>query len=474
LIIKINNVNCNIEIEEHDQKAHLRQLKKFLSTKAPSFQFTGAYKLFRKTRGEHGWDGNVYLLNNLMFPTGLVPKVEEFLRRKTRLTIIDERIMRKLSCSSTTVDLRDYQEAAIRSAIQNTWKGLWFPRGIFGLSTGSGKTIIAAALVQILPVQTLFLVHRKDLLHQTAEVFSKYGIDVGLVGDGWWDSGHQVTIATIQSLLGKKTEKNPELLLFLSDIEQVIFDEAHHIAATVQKGNTFVYLSRRLNNAFLRWGLTATPFMKDKYSDLLLEGATGSVLYQKKSAELIDEGHLTPPEIEMILMSKNNEIADSWPSCYTRGIARNKVRNQRVAEEAITSKHPALILVQHIEHGLAIQEEFEKKNLYCRFLCGDDTSEERRSAIKDLKEGRSAFLIATTIFDEGIDIPEIRTLILAGGGKSEIRGLQRLGRGLRLAEGKDKLRVVDFMDYTTNILKKHSRMRKMIWEREGFKVKTTP
>ena len=158
-------------MEESDRKVHFKLLREFLEVKAPGFQFVGAYKLFRKTKGKRGWNGKTSLLyNDMSFPTGLLPKVVEFLKKKTKLKIIDERDMRRLtiSPSNVTVKLRDYQVDAMNAAIENKWEDLWWPRGILEMATGSGKTVVAAALIQYFGrIRTLVVVHTRTLLHHS-------------------------------------------------------------------------------------------------------------------------------------------------------------------------------------------------------------------------------------------------------------------------------------------------------------------
>lgn len=468
MIIRITNTVCTIEKEKGDADAPLRALKKDLQVYGPNFQFTSAYKTYRATAGKHGWNGKVNLLESGRFATGLLPRVMEKLDKKwfTRVTIKDERFLKQITGIPTTgvVMLRDYQKDACAAGLRNMYGQLWWPRGVLHLATGGGKTEIAIALTQALGVPTLFIVDKKSLLHQTAQRFNKNGITCGMIGDGIWDV-QNCTISTIQTL-----SQNLDKLGFLEDIEQVFFDEAHHIASTIQKGNTFVRIGNYMPKAYMRWGLTATPFMKDTYSNLLLEGATGTTLYKEQAADLIKKGYLTPPDISMIFMNKDNEVPDVWPDCYDIGIVHNDVRNERIYKEAMSSDPPCLILVTRIPHGERLQKLFGGA---VQFLSGDDSQDEREKAIAALVSGNTKALIATTIFDEGMDIPEIKTLIIAGGGRSPVKSLQRLGRGLRRAEGKNKVTVIDFMDYTTNTLRKHSRARKMIWENEGHKIKTT-
>jgi len=131
---------------------------------------------------------------------------------------------------------------------------------------------------------------------------------------------------------------------------------------------------------------------------------------------------------------------------------------------------PVLVLVQKIGHGELLEKLALKAGLIVKFLNGKSSSDIRRGAITLLKQNKVDAIIATVIFDEGIDIPEIRTIILAGGGKSPIKNLQRLGRGLRKTDGKNEVEIVDFYDRGTRWLLSHSRERKNLWENQGFTV----
>ena len=350
-------------------------------------------------------------------------------------------------------------------AIENTVDGWWWPRGIIHIATGGGKTEIAAAMLQMLQVPSVFIVHRKDLLHQAAQRFEKYGIPSGICGDGNWNPTQRVTVATFQSIMAMK-KKDPKQLDFLKKAEQVFFDEAHHIAASSKKGNTFVTLSSMMPNAFMRWGLTATPFMKDKYSNLLLQGATGGVLISIKSGDLIEGGWLAKPIVYMIRSRKREDFPSKWPLCYDAGIVHNEERNQKIVDEVRGCESPTLVLVERIDHGSIL-----KRMAGIPFISGDDPTDVRKKVTDELRQGKHKAIIATTIYDEGIDIPEIKTLIIAAGGKSPIRGRQRVGRGLRKAFGKNSVKIIDFMDWTTKYLFLHARQRLKIWQDEGFEVR---
>lgn len=98
-------------------------------------------------------------------------------------------------------------------------------------------------------------------------------------------------------------------------------------------------------------------------------------------------------------------------------------------------------------------------------LSGNDDALKRAAVFEAVKRGICRCLVASTIADEGLDLPILDTLILAGGGKSSTRAFQRVGRVLRLHENKEKAVVFDFIDYTP-MLRRHSRERQKYYERE--------
>jgi len=330
---------------------------------------------------------------------------------------------------------------------------------------------MAVAMYQSLPLTSLFIVHLKTLLHQTVERFKGYGIHTGIIGDGLMQLNPGITIATVQSLDYRVNNGDNTLINYLQNVQQVFFDEAHGIAATVAKGNSLVGLSNRMSGAFIRWGLTATPFMRDIYSNNLLEGVTGKVLYQIGSEELIQKGYLTPPDIRMLKVSPVPMCQKKWPAAYNDGIVLNQMRTNMALEEVAKSPKPALIMCSQVAHAKIIHRNAHYFNINCGYLDGQSSSEERKFMIRDLVLGKFDAIVCTTIFNAGVDIPQIQTLVLAAGGKSKVNQLQKLGRGLRRAIGKPKVTVIDFYDTSVKILERHSKERLKIWQEEGFEVK---
>jgi len=116
-----------------------------------------------------------------------------------------------------------------------------------------------------------------------------------------------------------------------------------------------------------------------------------------------------------------------------------------------------VVMIKEIAHGEILSEILAKEVFLLHlFIHGSTPIERRTEILKDFQDGLVNILITSVILDQGIDIPNIDVLILAGGGASKIKSLQRIGRGLRINEGKENLLVIDFADRTHRYLAKHS------------------
>jgi len=128
------------------------------------------------------------------------------------------------------------------------------------------------------------------------------------------------------------------------------------------------------------------------------------------------------------------------------------------------------VLFKQIKHGDILSETFKEAGLKFGHLSGKNSTEEREAVKKDFIDNKINIILASTIFDIGLDFPSASGLVLAGGGKSAIRCLQRAGRILRPHKNKKFAAIVDFYDQV-KYLKKHSFRRHEIYSYEpGFKV----
>jgi superfamily II DNA or RNA helicase len=488
MIIEYDNINAQLHPENSEDKKVVKSLENKYRFYTEGAFFSQAYRVYKKTYGRMGWDGKVSLIKNGTFDTGLIPRVIKDLQaRGITPGVTDRRFLNAIALMPTTVPLRDYQYECLSTAFSNTQSNIWWPRGVLHMSTGSGKTELATAMIQMAVVPTIFFVHLTHLLDQAYERLQKYGVLAGRIGSGHYEINSPVIVTTVQSIgailrngvprrskkkditpTPEQVKKRNEIIKLLAGMHQVFFDESHIIASKGEGANMLKGINDLLPRAYMRWGLTATPFMRDKYSNLLLESAAGDVLYCKPSSELIEEGWLTPPEITMVDTNSQWGLGKirEWRDIYDLGVVLNDHRNGMIASIAKDLPTPCLILCKRKVHA-----EILAKKLNIPVISGDLKGEDRTKAIKDIRSGKLPMAVATTVFDEGVDIPEIKSIVLAGGGKSQVKSIQRIGRGLRLAENKDKVIIYDFYDLHHKMLMKHSKERLKTYEGEGFEVK---
>jgi superfamily II DNA or RNA helicase len=240
----------------------------------------------------------------------------------------------------------------------------------------------------------------------------------------------------------------------------VIFDECHHVPA-----ESFYKIAMLARAASWRIGLSATPWRDDGH-DLLLEAALGATVHQTLSSDLIERGYLVAPRIVMAPAPGPRLRGRSltYPECYQAAIVENRERNRAIAAQAqawAAQGLSVLILVTQVTHGLALRELLPEAN----FAHGSVEASERQRFLKELERKLHPILIATTLADEGLDVPTLDAVILGGGGKSPTKAYQRIGRALRPAPGKTVARVLDFID-DSPYLREHSAARLKLYHLE--------
>lgn len=479
----------------------IKLVRKALTVFSPGAEHTTAYKIGR-------WDGYVQFLRRATnsFATGLLPRVVEILESKGWLVEIKEThpapargetSFGAVKVCLAGITLHDYQVEIALEAIKAKRLAIQCP-------TGSGKTEIGAAIVKQLRVPTLWLVHRKELLRQTRERLRKrfHPADpsaFGIVGAGKMEPGF-VTVGMVQTLskIGLKDD-------FWKRWKCLIVDEVHHMGA-----DTWARVAELCENAIYRFGLSGTIVTGNAVKDLRLEGSTGRVYTGASTMKLAEAGFLAKPHIVMVDIGIGSyptyeevreAVAPTWRTnprqlstmggklfreAYYRGIIDNKARNKaigRIAKEASGDGEKVLVLCQRLNHGRKLvmectQSETPRPPVF--YLTGSENDEIRQKALKLYREEkRGAIIIASTIFDEGVDVPEIDVLILAGGGESYIKSIQRVGRALRIREDKTTVPIYDFVDGrdSTNkkdYLAKHAEARLNDYQEQGFEIVRWP
>ena len=162
----------------------------------------------------------------------------------------------------------------------------------------------------------------------------------------------------------------------------------------------------------------------------------GGIITEIKAQELVEHEVIVYPEINFVPMNQFNTL--DWPSANDQCIVHNEERNLKIVELCEKSEKPALILIRNIEHG----EELNKLIPDSVFLSGRDDTKFRDEIFKKYENNSVDVLIGTYgILSEGISLNSIKTLIIAGGGKSDIQTVQALGRALRSKSGKTKAEI---------------------------------
>jgi superfamily II DNA or RNA helicase len=182
---------------------------------------------------------------------------------------------------------------------------------------------------------------------------------------------------------------------------------------------------------------------------------------------------LVKPIIKFTKVPKLDEdLPKSYPTVYKKYIIENPIRNNYIingAQKLVEQGYQTLVLYSRISHGKFLHSEIQK-HLPCMLLSGKDSTKKREEVKKKLENRDINCIVASTIFDIGVDLPSLSGLIIAGGGKSSVRALQRIGRVIRKHPGKQHAAIMDFLDQA-RFLKSHSVARHRVYASErGFDV----
>jgi superfamily II DNA or RNA helicase len=274
----------------------------------------------------------------------------------------------------------------------------------------------------------------------------------------------KIVVATTQTASRLSKKRSPEFLSFLENCEIVFIDELHQNKA-YQVQSVLDHCS-----APMRLGLSGTIKEKDKVKFLHYSGLTGPIIAEVRNKELVELGRSARPHIRMVEVHSDFISADSYMEAYREGVVKNRKRNRLVVKEVlryVKKDYPTLVTVARLSHGRRILEKLEKKmDVPCAFIHGGTPMEIRKSVIRKFERGEISVLIASPIFDTGMDVPAIKAWVNAAGGKGWELVLQRLGRVLRRKGGRNRVYISDFIDLFNEYLMKHSLYRMKYYRKE--------
>ena len=361
--------------------------------------------------------------------------------------------------------LRDYQVDIINKFLDN-------PQCLQEVATGAGKTLVTAVLSHKCQGygRTIVIVPNKDLVVQTEKDYINLGLDVGvLYGDRKeYDKTH--TICTWQSLsVLEKKSKNYEADFpideFLDGVVCVMVDEVHKAKAEVLKN----LLSGPFKNVPIRWGLTGT-IPKDEHEAVGCLCSLGPVVGNLSSKELQDMGVLADLDIS-VLQLQDGLIQFGSYAQELKWLVTDPKRIDQISQiiNGFSANGNTLVLIDRIKTGQMLEEI----NPDWVFVSGSMKQQDRQDNYDDVSEMNNKVIVATYgVAAVGINIPRIFNLIMLEPGKSFVRVIQSIGRGIRKAQDKDYVQVVDL---TSNLKysKRHLTKRKAFYREQNFRHTVT-
>jgi superfamily II DNA or RNA helicase len=355
-----------------------------------------------------------------------------------------------------TGELKPFQKAAVEALEPKHFATLSAP-------TGSGKTIMAMALIADRRQPALIIVHTQDLadqwMHRIETFLNIPEADIGRIGGGKKKIGTQITVALVQSLYKCAAEIAP-------GIGFLIVDECHRCPSRTFTGAVSLFDSKYM------LGLSATPWRRDNLSQLIF-WHLGDVQYSIDKHQLIDSGDILPAEV--VVRPTEFKAHHDPAKAYSKMLAeltaddlRNRLIASDVAIEAEKTDGICLVLSDRKQHCETLRAILAfRHKIAAEVLTGDVEAGQRAHILKELADGKIKVLIATgQLLGEGFDCPNLSSLFLATPIRFSGRVLQYIGRVLRPAPGKHQARIFDYVDVHVGVLKSAAAARQRVYEGE--------
>ena len=334
------------------------------------------------------------------------------------------------------------------------------------IATGAGKTITTATLSHITEPygRSLIIVPNKSLVEQTEEDYINCGLDVGVYFGDRKMLGKTHTICTWQSLniLDKKNKDGSAVLSlaeFLDGVSTVIVDEVHQAKAEVLKN----LLTRNLKNAPIRWGLTGTV-PREKFEFESIHASLGPVIGSISAKSLQDKGVLSKCHVNVCQLIDTVAHADYQGELKYLTSDPNRLAYIAKMMNKVSQGGNTLILVDRISAGQTLAELIPNST----FVSGAVKVKDRKETYDTIREGTNEVIIATYgVAAVGLNIPRIFNLVLLEPGKSFVRVIQSIGRGVRIAKDKDFVQIWDLTS-TCKFAKRHLTQRKKFYKEAEY------
>ncbi len=459
-VVLLDEVNC-IFVGLHPD--HVLYFYELYGRFAKGYFFSPKYQL-------GSWDGKIRFFHksgktyiNLL--KDIVPRV---IGLKYEIEIEDRRVAKSVMPTSIDEDffsyvtdhdtgkpwkVRDYQVDMVNTLMGNSG-------GIGIVGTGGGKTSICAALAlsyeRVANYRSIIVVPNTTLTDQTKEEYEIFGLDVGDYCGTSKDLEHQHIVATWQTLQNNK--------MIISQFDMIIVDEAHGLRGPVLNELLLEYGK----NIPYRFGCTGT-LPEEEADAMSVRVAVGEVQYEIPAHVLIKKGHLAELKIEILQLEvdfkdKYKQFLEDtkddpdiphmtyiqFKDAYFPDFTSEKsfLHTQKSRLDYIAAYLERRVMVEGnvlcLVNGVAFGKRLAKLIPSAVFLHGKDDKETRKEIYKSFKDNDDLIVIATVnIAGTGLNIKRVFNLVLVDLGKSFIRVIQAIGRGLRRATDKKFVYVTD-------------------------------
>jgi len=442
---------------------------------------------------EGKWDGRSHCFSTWYktFPTGLcsmvaerldahnIPWQYEDLRKKPHANMSWEVVL------PSPISLFDFQREAADLCED-------IGRGICSLPTGSGKTMTFSVIIgelRVAPVvvyvpSLLLLDQTKAALERIIKNPDGSSVEVGMVGNGVCDI-KDITVMTVQTAItvyDKKYDRNKGCVRNLTADEKrkrnsrrrrnaedpdsyedlefvtpnrvairklvegarvVVADECHRCSSAM-----YQEVMNNSKSAYYRFAFSATAYREDN-TEILIQASFGRKIVDISCSELIERGILVRPYIFSINVPPEPKSFDTYQSAKKNNIVESYQRNLLIANvvERLKDEGPTLLLVTEKKHGRLLEKMIPNS----KFIHSEESKKIKDESISNMLSGELPVLIATPIADEGLDLVQLKVLVLCDAGQSATKLYQRVGRSLRRSPGKEYSIVVDLRDTDENL-----------------------
>jgi superfamily II DNA or RNA helicase len=355
--------------------------------------------------------------------------------------------------------LRDYQIKIVNDFLAN-------PQSLQEVATGAGKTIMTAALSKSIEPygRSIVIVPNKSLVVQTEADYINMGLNVGVYFGDRKEFGRQHTICTWQSLnnLLKNTKSGDADITigdFIDGVVCVMVDEVHMAKADALK----TLLTGVFSHVPIRWGLTGT-IPKADFEQISLLVSLGPVISKLAASDLQEKGVLAQCHVNIVQLKDGVDFKNYQSEL--KYLLENSDRLDKIAEvvSSIKNSGNTLILVDRVNAGHEITNRLPGSV----FISGGTKLTERKEEYDEVKTSDNKIIVATYgVAAVGINIPRIFNLVLIEPGKSFVRVIQSIGRGIRKAEDKDSVEIWDITS-DCKFARRHLTQRKAFYKEAKY------